>query len=290
MVGGPNAGWLDPARDQLSAGRLTWDMVKRELSAYSKVTSEAANAFPEPKRVYSGTRARSGRGGRCSALAGRWVRDTASEHEALPYALPGCSQGLQRLRNRLKLRPEITMMGTAGRAIDGRRRSGPTRRWRLSPHLCIIRYANCASTSAAWAAPAVQPRRGARPRHGGLRERGCAGASLDDLTAAMELNRPSVHAAFGDKHALLLAALDRHGGDARAPALGRDAARAGPQGRDAGIPRRSRRHGPARTSPERVAGRLRRLPSGFLRSRRAAGDRGRGGHGRRLLGRTASDR
>lgn len=42
-------------------------------------------------------------------------------------------------------------------------------------------------------------------------ERGYAGASLDDLTAAMGLNRPSVYAAFGDKHALFLAALDRYG-------------------------------------------------------------------------------
>ena len=42
-------------------------------------------------------------------------------------------------------------------------------------------------------------------------ERGYAGASLDDLTAAMRLNRPSVYAAFGDKHSLFLAALDRYG-------------------------------------------------------------------------------
>lgn len=42
-------------------------------------------------------------------------------------------------------------------------------------------------------------------------ERGYAGASLDELTAAMGLNRPSVYAAFGDKHALFLAALDRYG-------------------------------------------------------------------------------
>lgn len=41
-------------------------------------------------------------------------------------------------------------------------------------------------------------------------ERGYAGASLDNLTAAMGLNRPSVYAAFGDKRALFLAALDRY--------------------------------------------------------------------------------
>jgi AcrR family transcriptional regulator len=42
-------------------------------------------------------------------------------------------------------------------------------------------------------------------------ERGYAGASLDDLTGAMGLNRPSVYAAFGGKQALFLAALDRYG-------------------------------------------------------------------------------
>jgi AcrR family transcriptional regulator len=41
-------------------------------------------------------------------------------------------------------------------------------------------------------------------------QKGYEGASLDDLTAAMGLNRPSVYAAFGDKRALFLAALDRY--------------------------------------------------------------------------------
>lgn len=38
---------------------------------------------------------------------------------------------------------------------------------------------------------------------------GYAATSLDDLAAATGLNRPSLYAAFGDKHALYLAALDR---------------------------------------------------------------------------------
>ncbi len=40
--------------------------------------------------------------------------------------------------------------------------------------------------------------------------KGYDGASLDDLTAAMGLSRPSVYAAFGDKHSLFLAVLDRY--------------------------------------------------------------------------------
>ena len=38
---------------------------------------------------------------------------------------------------------------------------------------------------------------------------GYAATSLDDLAAATGLNRPSLYAAFGDKHALYMAALDR---------------------------------------------------------------------------------
>jgi AcrR family transcriptional regulator len=37
---------------------------------------------------------------------------------------------------------------------------------------------------------------------------GYAGASLDDIARATGLNRPSLYAAFGDKHALYLAALE----------------------------------------------------------------------------------
>jgi AcrR family transcriptional regulator len=40
-------------------------------------------------------------------------------------------------------------------------------------------------------------------------DRGYAGTSLDDLAAATGLNRPSLYAAFGDKHALYLAALEQ---------------------------------------------------------------------------------
>ena len=38
---------------------------------------------------------------------------------------------------------------------------------------------------------------------------GYAAASLDDLAAATGVNRPSLYAAFGDKHALYMAALNR---------------------------------------------------------------------------------
>jgi len=38
---------------------------------------------------------------------------------------------------------------------------------------------------------------------------GYAATSLDDLAAATGLNRPSLYAAFGDKHALYMAAMDR---------------------------------------------------------------------------------
>ncbi len=39
---------------------------------------------------------------------------------------------------------------------------------------------------------------------------GFAGTSLDALTDAMDMNRPSLYGAFGDKRALYLAALDRY--------------------------------------------------------------------------------
>lgn len=42
-------------------------------------------------------------------------------------------------------------------------------------------------------------------------EKGYDGASLDDLTAAMAINRPSLYNAFGDKRGLFLAALKAYG-------------------------------------------------------------------------------
>lgn len=41
--------------------------------------------------------------------------------------------------------------------------------------------------------------------------KGYEGASLDDLTSAMGINRPSLYGAFGDKRTLFLQALDRYG-------------------------------------------------------------------------------
>jgi TetR/AcrR family transcriptional regulator, copper-responsive repressor len=41
-------------------------------------------------------------------------------------------------------------------------------------------------------------------------QKGYFGASLDDLTAAMGINRPSLYAAFGDKQTLFLQCVDRY--------------------------------------------------------------------------------
>ncbi len=41
-------------------------------------------------------------------------------------------------------------------------------------------------------------------------EKGYEGTSLDDLTQAMGINRPSLYATFGKKHDLFLAAIDRY--------------------------------------------------------------------------------
>src|SRR5712692_6306635 len=41
-------------------------------------------------------------------------------------------------------------------------------------------------------------------------EKGYEGTSLSDLTKAMDINRPSLYAAFGDKEALFRKALDRY--------------------------------------------------------------------------------
>ena len=45
---------------------------------------------------------------------------------------------------------------------------------------------------------------------------GYAATSLDDITAATGMNRPSLYAAFGDKHAIYLKALERYGAAAQA--------------------------------------------------------------------------
>jgi AcrR family transcriptional regulator len=41
-------------------------------------------------------------------------------------------------------------------------------------------------------------------------EKGYEGASLDDLTKAMGINRPSLYGKFGNKHALFMQAIDRY--------------------------------------------------------------------------------
>jgi TetR/AcrR family transcriptional regulator, copper-responsive repressor len=82
---------------------------------------------------------------------------------------------------------------------------------RMSTDFCSIRYMNAAAP----------PARG-RPRGFDREEavgraipvfwrHGYAGASLAALTAAMDINPPSLYAAFGDKRGLFLTALDRYG-------------------------------------------------------------------------------
>ncbi len=69
--------------------------------------------------------------------------------------------------------------------------------------------------------PGAAPRRRGRPRgydpetalEGATKafwKTGYSGTSLDDLAAATGMNRPSLYAAFGDKRALYLKALDRY--------------------------------------------------------------------------------
>jgi AcrR family transcriptional regulator len=72
-----------------------------------------------------------------------------------------------------------------------------------------------------------EPRRRGRPRaydperalseaRNAFWKRGYAATSLDDLSAATAMNRPSLYAAFGDKQALYLRTLDAYRRDARA--------------------------------------------------------------------------
>jgi hypothetical protein len=97
-------------------------MVEPNLLAFSKVISKTANALPEPIRFSlkdaGEIRARLqllGNGSRVGPVI-------VSDHEGVPYTLTGRSQAFRRLRNRLALRPEITMMDTrAGALTDGGR-------------------------------------------------------------------------------------------------------------------------------------------------------------------------
>lgn len=52
-------------------------------------------------------------------------------------------------------------------------------------------------------------------------QKGYRGASLDDLTAAMDIKRPSLYAAFDDKESLFLAAIDRYRDVFLAPPTGK---------------------------------------------------------------------
>src|SRR3954465_2935886 len=75
--------------------------------------------------------------------------------------------------------------------------------------------------------PAAAPKRRGRPRAyqpdvalanalSLFRESGFAATSLDDLSAATGMNRPSLYGAFGDKRALYIKAYARYRADARA--------------------------------------------------------------------------
>lgn len=78
---------------------------------------------------------------------------------------------------------------------------------------------------------AAEPRRRGRPRAYDpdqalsaaaeiFWKKGYDGTSLDDLAASTGMNRPSLYAAFGDKHALYLKTLARYREEARATSLG----------------------------------------------------------------------
>jgi len=62
-------------------------------------------------------------------------------------------------------------------------------------------------------------------------QKGFQGTSLDDITAATGLNKPSLYAAFGDKNALFLKVLDRY--HARIVANAERVLKEGPAARDA---------------------------------------------------------
>ena len=54
------------------------------------------------------------------------------------------------------------------------------------------------------------PRRLSGRRRTTFWKTGYAGTSLDDIAAATGMNRPSLRAAFGDKHAIYLKALNEY--------------------------------------------------------------------------------
>ena len=59
---------------------------------------------------------------------------------------------------------------------------------------------------------AYDPDRALAQAMGAFWDRGYAATSLDDISAATGMNRPSLYAAFGDKHAIYMKALERHYG------------------------------------------------------------------------------
>lgn len=63
---------------------------------------------------------------------------------------------------------------------------------------------------------AYDPERALRDARDAFWKAGYAATSLDELSAAMSMNRPSLYAAFGDKRALYLATLQRYRDEARA--------------------------------------------------------------------------
>ena len=85
--------------------------------------------------------------------------------------------------------------------------------------------------------PSTRPERGAEPKRRGrprayepdvalgkaldlFRKEGFAATSLDDLSAATGMNRPSLYGAFGDKRALYIKSYQRYRDDARAAMIG----------------------------------------------------------------------
>ena len=87
------------------------------------------------------------------------------------------------------------------------------------------------STSPAKAAAPVAPKRRGRPRAYEpeialgkaldlFRKDGFAATSLDDLSAATGMNRPSLYGAFGDKRELYIKSYQRYRADARAGMIG----------------------------------------------------------------------